>query len=250
MAFQLGIPDSGAGVSLSRRLALLTGARLLFLIVTLGLFGVFFLRESFSVGSVTVRAALAVIGVSFALAGVYASLLRSGRYIRELADAQLVLDQVTWTVVVYISGGATSGATSFYGLSCLAGAILTGMRGAGIAAVTGGSCYALLVLGLKLGFIDPPSDQPARLYALTTDELVYQLLLTLLVLVVVTLLGGYLAERLRITGGQLVQAEERALRAERMAALGRLAAGLAHEIRNPLGSIAGSIQLLKSTHGI
>ena len=49
-------------------------------------------------------------------------------------------------------------------------------------------------------------------------------------LVVVTLLAGYLAERLRIAGGKLIMAEERALEAERMAALGRLAAGLAHEI--------------------
>ncbi|MBI2898033.1 MAG: PAS domain-containing protein [Deltaproteobacteria bacterium] len=35
--------------------------------------------------------------------------------------------------------------------------------------------------------------------------------------------------------------------AERFAALGRLAAGLAHEIRNPLGSISGSVEMLKES---
>jgi two-component system sensor histidine kinase PilS (NtrC family) len=39
--------------------------------------------------------------------------------------------------------------------------------------------------------------------------------------------------------------EEEVSRSERLAAMGRMAAGLAHEIRNPLGSISGSIQILK-----
>ena len=250
MPVRLGIPESLAGAPLPRRLAWLTGARLMFLVVLLFLIGVFFLRKNYSITSFTVRAALIMLAVSFGLAGAYAGVLRSGRRISQLADAQLLLDQITWTAVVYLSGGASSGATSLYGLSVLVGAILTGMRGAALAAISAGVCFGLLLLGLQTGHLSPPPDQPASLYSLGADEVVYYVVVNLLVLVVVTLLAGNLAERLRITGGKLQIAEERALEAERMAALGRLAAGLAHEIRNPLGSIAGSIQLLKTSRGV
>jgi two-component system sensor histidine kinase PilS (NtrC family) len=40
------------------------------------------------------------------------------------------------------------------------------------------------------------------------------------------------------------QMEERLRKADRLAAVGKLAAGIAHEIRNPLASISGSIQVL------
>jgi signal transduction histidine kinase len=99
---------------------------------------------------------------------------------------------------------------------------------------------------LSGGWLAPPPDQPPVVYQVSASELPFFVLVNLLALVVVTLLAGYLAERLRRTGGQLAVARERVEQAERMAALGRLAAGLAHEIRNPLSSIAGSVQLLKS----
>ena len=41
--------------------------------------------------------------------------------------------------------------------------------------------------------------------------------------------------------------EESVRRKERLAAVGRVAAGLAHEIRNPLGAMRGAIQVLEST---
>jgi len=53
-----------------------------------------------------------------------------------------------------------------------------------------------------------------------------------------------LSEKLEETNRQLRRAEADARRAERLAALGQLSAGLAHEIRNPLAVIKGSAEML------
>lgn len=233
---------------LRSRLAWITALRLVFLTLLLGAIAFFYLGGELTRYPVSMRVVFGAIGISYALGGLYAALLRRGEKLRRVALLQVVFDQLTWTAIVYVSGGPTSGATAFYGLTCLTGAIAVGLPGAALAAGTGITLYAFLCLALVLSWIGTPIDQPA--YANTWALLAYPMMLNALGLVVVALLGGYLAERLRLTGGALEEAELRARRAERLAELGRISAWLAHEVRNPLGSISGSVEMLREAPGL
>jgi len=231
--------------SLATRLAWITGLRLAFLVLLLGATATLYLGGELARYPFSLRITFATITAGFVFAMGYAVVLRSGRRLQELAWAELTFDQLTWTAIVYVTGGVSSGATSFYALTCLIGAILVGLRGAAYSAALGVGIYGLLCAAFAAGWLPPPPDQADAGYVVEAGQIVYPLLINALGVTVVALLAGYLAERLRLTGGALQAATRRAVEAERLAVLGRIAAGLAHEIRNPLGSITGAIEMLR-----
>jgi two-component system sensor histidine kinase HydH len=236
--------------NLRGRLMWVTGARLLVTTLLLGATAFFYLRGGLSRYPTSLVVVSATIAVAYALSAIEASLLRRGKRLRTLAFVHLALDQGLWTSIVYVSGGVTSGATSFYGLTVLVGAVLVGLRGAAFAAGFGYGLYALLSLGLFTHVIGAPPDQPPATYSTVSADVSYQLLLNALAIVIVAMLAGYLSERLRKTGGELAVATRRYTEAERLAELGRISAWLAHEIRNPLGSISGSVEMLREGEGL
>jgi signal transduction histidine kinase len=56
---------------------------------------------------------------------------------------------------------------------------------------------------------------------------------------------AFLAERFRAMAEGLLSAQGQVVRSEKLAGIGRLAAGVAHEVRNPLGAIANWIEVLR-----
>ena len=62
----------------------------------------------------------------------------------------------------------------------------------------------------------------------------------------VAFLSSLLAEQTRQTKRELWAMEDHVKRVDKLAAIGEMAAGLAHEIKNPLASLTGSIQILKN----
>ncbi len=64
---------------------------------------------------------------------------------------------------------------------------------------------------------------------------------------VIASLVGILSDIHRMQYRQIESAKEQIRRMDRLSLLGQLAAGLAHEIRNPLGSLIGSAEILKDS---
>ena len=105
--------------------------------------------------------------------------------------------------------------------------------------------YGLMVDLEFYGILKPFVTVRSLLLADDLTQVTYKIVITMIAFFAVACLSSLLAEQARSSRKELLAMEEHVRRVDRMAYMGEMAAGLAHEIRNPLASLTGSIQMLK-----
>jgi signal transduction histidine kinase len=155
---------------------------------------------------------------------------------------QIFFDLLLITAFVYFSGGLRGSFYFLYVFEIIAASIVLSKRAAYFTAVLSGVFFGVLVNGMHLGFIPYyGSDQPAEL---SPGLVVNNIVISWSVFFLVAFLMNYMTEGLRRTAEKLRLAERELDIKKRLAIAGEFSAHLAHEIRNPLTVISGSVQVL------
>jgi len=131
--------------------------------------------------------------------------LRNGRYLKQIAYAQIAGDVASATGLVYLTGGAESIFTVLYPLAIVNGAIGLSRKGANIAAACSTLTFLLLAVGTERGFISQQAflEHPS----ISTPRLLLTLAANLSAFLFTAALAGYLADALVGARRQLQRAE-------------------------------------------
>ncbi|MBU0994784.1 MAG: GHKL domain-containing protein [Proteobacteria bacterium] len=163
-----------------------------------------------------------------------------------LAYAQIIIDTFIVSLIIYITGGFFSFFQFLYFVIIIYSSMLLLKKGSLVMASLCSVQYGILIDLEYYGFLNPFGFEPGSLAAEYVWSLVfYKILFTMISCFAVAILSSLLAIEIIKARKELNAMEANVQRVEKMAAVGEMAAGLAHEIKNPLASLSGAIQLLR-----
>jgi two-component system sensor histidine kinase PilS (NtrC family) len=159
------------------------------------------------------------------------------------AYTQVIFDLFLITAFVYISGGIASSMYFLYVFPIIAASLVISGRAGFLAASLSAILFGVLVDGVYFGFI--PAFRPEQAVRPPLGSMLVTIFIAWGVFFVIAALMSTLTGSLRRTRQALRAAEKELIVRERLSEAGRVSASLAHEIRNPLAAISGSVQVLK-----
>lgn len=174
---------------------------------------------------------------------IYAVFLPRIRNGNSFAYLQIIIDSFLITLIIFATGGPESFFHFLYLLVIMYSSLLIGRKAAIIIAALSSLQYLLLIVIESFGFAKLLG--PEFYYHSDLKEVFYKIFSAASGCFIIAYLGSLLTDQARKAKKDLEEMEKHVKRVERLAFAGEMAAGLAHEIKNPLAALSGSVQILK-----
>ncbi|RJQ76858.1 MAG: two-component sensor histidine kinase [Desulfobacteraceae bacterium] len=220
--------------------------RVVFTAILLGATLIFQMRHRDQAVEPVVTIFYFLIAAVFFLSILYGMIFQRVKRQALFAYIQIGIDSFVVSLIILITGGFYSMFSFLYLVVIIYASMILYMKG-GIALALISSLQFAGLISLQFLSIIPFADavEGSGAFNPTIMQIIYKVLITSSACFAVAFLSGLLTEQNRKSQHELRAMEDHVKRVEKMAYMGEMAAGLAHEIKNPLASLVGSIQLLR-----
>jgi len=171
--------------------------------------------------------------------------LNQKKYLLALAYFQTIVDTFFVTGIIFVTGSFDSVFTFLYLLVIIYASMLLLQKGSFVMATVSSLEYGLLIELEYYRVFTPFMEQYSISMPIDENQITYRIIITIAACFAVAILSSILSLQLKSARQDLKITQEHLKRVEKMAAMDEMISGIAHEIKNPLASLSGSIQLLK-----
>jgi two-component system sensor histidine kinase HydH len=231
----------------NRKLNWLMSIRFLFALLLLGSTLAYQVGNQLDAQDTPIAILYGLAGTIIFLSAVYGALLPiAQRYQLLILYGQISIDTCCITLVIFVTGGYSSLFSFLYLVVVIYSSVFVFKRGSLLVALLCSAQFAALLILELNGTIGPFGNGGTIVgSAITAIQVLQKCVIMTAACFSVAFLSGYLSDQERQSKAELVAMEAHLGRVQNLAQIGEMAAGLAHEIKNPLASLSGAIQILK-----